>query len=58
MGHDFQTKLAEMETYRDILCRQVDVLQAYFDTLAEDETGTCSARFSFSVRAICTVKRL
>ncbi len=25
----------ELETYRDILCRQVDLLQAYFDSLAE-----------------------
>lgn len=43
MGHDFHTKLAEMETYRDILCRQVDVLQAYFDSLAEHNS---SAKFN------------
>ena len=35
LGHDFHNKLAEIETYRDILCRQVDTLQAYFDSLAE-----------------------
>lgn len=28
-------KLAEMETFRDILCRQVDTLQSYFDVCAE-----------------------
>ena len=34
-GHDLQAKLSEMETYREILCRQIDTLQVYFDTLAE-----------------------
>lgn len=28
-------KLAEMETFKDILCRQVDTLQSYFDVCAE-----------------------
>lgn len=28
-------KLAEMETFKDILCRQIDTLQHYFDTCAE-----------------------
>lgn len=28
-------KLAEMETFRDILCRQVDTLQKYFDACAD-----------------------
>ena len=28
-------KLAEMETFRDILCRQVDTLQKYFDSCAD-----------------------
>lgn len=28
-------KLAEMETFRDILCRQVDTLQGYFDACSE-----------------------
>lgn len=28
-------KLAEMETFRDILCRQVDTLQSYFDSCSE-----------------------
>ena len=40
MGHDLHTKLAELETYRDILCRQVDTLQAYFESLAESNSGT------------------
>ena len=34
-GHDLQVKISEMETYREILCRQIDTLQVYFDTLAE-----------------------
>lgn len=38
VGHDLQTKLAELETYRDILCRQVDLLQAYFESLAESQS--------------------
>ena len=29
----------EMETFRDILCRQVDTLQMYFDSCAENEAG-------------------
>ncbi|XP_026862056.2 ceramide transfer protein isoform X5 [Electrophorus electricus] len=31
-GHSLQEKVAEMETFRDILCRQVDTLQTYFDS--------------------------
>lgn len=27
-------KVAEMETFRDILCRQIDTLQGYFDSCA------------------------
>ena len=30
----------EMETFRDILCRQVDTLQMYFDSCAENEGGS------------------
>ena len=30
-------KLAEMETFRDILCQQIETLQKYFDTCAEHE---------------------
>ena len=30
-GRGLREKLAEMETFRDILCRQVDTLQNYFD---------------------------
>ncbi|XP_018099862.1 ceramide transfer protein isoform X2 [Xenopus laevis] len=33
-GHSLREKLAEMETFRDILCRQVDTLQKYFDACA------------------------
>ncbi|KAM4635441.1 ceramide transfer protein isoform 4-T4 [Polymixia lowei] len=35
-GHSLREKLAEMETFRDILCRQVDTLQRYFDGCADD----------------------
>lgn len=28
-----------METYRDILCKQIDVLQAYFDAGIESTTS-------------------
>ncbi|XP_078106678.1 ceramide transfer protein-like isoform X2 [Sander vitreus] len=34
-GYRLREKLAEMETFRDILCRQVDTLQKYFDTCAD-----------------------
>ncbi|XP_016898127.1 collagen type IV alpha-3-binding protein-like isoform X2 [Cynoglossus semilaevis] len=34
-GHRLCEKLAEMETFRDILCRQVDTLQRYFDSCAD-----------------------
>ncbi|XP_031440512.1 ceramide transfer protein isoform X2 [Clupea harengus] len=35
-GHSLREKLAEMETFRDILCRQVDTLQRYFDNCSDD----------------------
>ncbi|XP_076019875.1 ceramide transfer protein-like isoform X12 [Genypterus blacodes] len=35
-GHSLREKLAEMETFRDILCRQVDTLQKYFDGCSDD----------------------
>ncbi|XP_030647275.1 ceramide transfer protein isoform X2 [Chanos chanos] len=41
-GHRLREKLAEMETFRDILCRQVDTLQRYFDTCAD---GDCRDEF-------------
>uniref|UniRef100_A0A8C4QJI0 Ceramide transfer protein n=1 Tax=Eptatretus burgeri TaxID=7764 RepID=A0A8C4QJI0_EPTBU len=34
-GRGLREKLAELETFRDILCRQVDALQKYFDACAE-----------------------
>ncbi|KAG1957030.1 ceramide transfer protein isoform X2 [Pimephales promelas] len=34
-GYSLREKLAEMETFRDILCRQVDTLQRYFDNCAD-----------------------
>ncbi|XP_046839303.1 ceramide transfer protein-like isoform X2 [Xenia sp. Carnegie-2017] len=36
-GHSLREKLMEMETFRDILCRQVDTLQTYFDSCAASE---------------------
>lgn len=33
-GRGLREKLLEMETFRDILCRQVDTLQGYFDACA------------------------
>ncbi|XP_067666749.1 ceramide transfer protein-like [Haliotis asinina] len=33
-GRGLREKLMEMETFRDILCRQVDTLQSYFDSCA------------------------
>uniref|UniRef100_A0A8C2FXR6 Ceramide transfer protein n=1 Tax=Cyprinus carpio TaxID=7962 RepID=A0A8C2FXR6_CYPCA len=38
-GYSLQEKLAEMETFRDILCRQVDTLQKYFDNCADIDNG-------------------
>ncbi|EMP31422.1 Collagen type IV alpha-3-binding protein [Chelonia mydas] len=35
VSHSLREKLAEMETFRDILCRQVDTLQKYFDACAD-----------------------
>ncbi|XP_071167056.1 ceramide transfer protein-like isoform X1 [Mytilus edulis] len=37
-GRGLKEKLAEMETFRDILCRQIDTLQSYFDTCASAVT--------------------
>ncbi|KAF6216601.1 hypothetical protein GE061_000945 [Apolygus lucorum] len=34
-GRGLKEKLAEMETYRDILCNQMDTLQKYFDSCME-----------------------
>ncbi|XP_067935028.1 ceramide transfer protein-like isoform X2 [Watersipora subatra] len=34
-GRGLPEKLAEMETFRDILCRQVDTLQGYFDACTQ-----------------------
>lgn len=37
-GRGLKEKLAEMETFRDILARQIDTLQSYFDTCASAVT--------------------
>ena len=34
-GRGMNEKLAEMETFRDILCRQIDTLQSYFDSCSD-----------------------
>ncbi|KAI4898335.1 hypothetical protein NFI96_024566 [Prochilodus magdalenae] len=36
-AHSLREKLAEMETFRDILCKQVDTLQRYFDNCASGD---------------------
>jgi collagen type IV alpha-3-binding protein len=37
-GLGLKEKLAEMETFKEILCRQVEALQAYFDACANSLT--------------------
>ena len=37
-GLGLKEKLSEMETFRDILCRQVETLQTYFDACANSLT--------------------
>lgn len=37
-GLGLKEKLAEMDTFKDILCRQVETLQAYFDACANSST--------------------
>ncbi|XDV20254.1 hypothetical protein PO909_025607 [Leuciscus waleckii] len=37
-GYSLREKLAEMETFRDILCRQVDTLQRCFDNFADADS--------------------
>jgi collagen type IV alpha-3-binding protein len=37
-GLGLKEKLAEMETFKDILCRQVETLQTYFDACANSQT--------------------
>lgn len=39
-GRGLREKLAELETFRDILCRQVDTLQKYFDICANFDQKT------------------
>jgi len=42
-NHDLQEKLAELETFRDILCRQLDNLLPYFETSGGEQlTGVMS----------------
>ena len=43
-GRSLREKLMEMETFRDILCRQVDTLQMYFDSCAENEGNSIHDR--------------
>ena len=40
--HNVQLKLAEIATYRDILCRQVDVLQAFYEAANEMQANRLS----------------
>ena len=50
------SKVMELETYRDILCRQVDLLQAYFDSLAEGrKLRVCDIRQIWLHGCVCTL---
>lgn len=40
-------KLAEMETFKDILCRQIDTLQHYFDACADTSKKQQGKSFIF-----------
>lgn len=59
-GHSLREKLAEMETFRDILCRQVDTLQKYFDGCADavskDELQRDKSETSFSFHSIFVIE--
>uniref|UniRef100_A0A8C4R7H7 Ceramide transfer protein n=1 Tax=Eptatretus burgeri TaxID=7764 RepID=A0A8C4R7H7_EPTBU len=37
-GQGLREKLSEMETFRDILCRQIDTLQKYFDACSDSSS--------------------
>ncbi|PSN49326.1 Collagen type IV alpha-3-binding protein [Blattella germanica] len=39
-GRGLKEKLAEMETFRDILCRQIETLQGYFDASQQEEDAS------------------
>lgn len=39
-------KLAEMETYKDILCNQMKTLQGYFDSCAEVATNKAQGKLT------------
>lgn len=51
-GRGLKEKLAEMETFRDILCRQIDDLQSYFDScasaVAQGATHECKFYIHYS----------
>ena len=52
-GRGLKEKLAEMETFRDILCRQIDTLQGYFDSCASAvHEGTVSERKTYKIKMI------
>ncbi|GLH11022.1 Collagen type IV alpha-3-binding protein [Gryllus bimaculatus] len=45
-GRGLKEKLAEMETFRDILCQQIETLQKYFDACAEISSSLKSSKGS------------
>ncbi len=51
-------KLAEMETCRDILCRQVDTLQKYFDSCADAVSKDEFQRDRGNLPHKCTIMEL
>lgn len=52
-GRGLKEKLAEMETFRDILCRQIDTLQSYFDScasaVAQGAAHECKYNYRFFI---------
>jgi collagen type IV alpha-3-binding protein len=46
LGQRLREKLYEMETYREILCRQIDTLQAVFDSCHDGEAAAVEVKDS------------
>jgi hypothetical protein len=44
LGQRLREKLYEMETYREILCRQIDTLQAVFDSCHDGEAAAVEVK--------------
>ena len=68
-GYSLKVKLAEMETYRDILCRQIDTLQTFFDASVDANNTNNSSKLNYAtlvatnlvmeyIQVICNYKDL